>query len=107
MLGFPVPRAMARTMTDHNPRRRSSLEVNEAEDGLVVYDPATDMVHHLNPSAALIFDLCDGSRDPESIARVVGEVFGIQPPPLEETHAGLHELAGQRLITWGIHRDES
>lgn len=91
---------MARTMTDHNPRRRESLEVNEAEDGLVIYDPASDMVHHLNPSAALIFDLCDGSRDPESIAAVVGEIFDVEQPPLEETLAGLCELAGQRLITW-------
>ena len=89
-------------MTEHNPRRRQSLEVNEAEDGLVIYDPASDMVHHLNPSAALIFDLCNGSRDPESIARVVGEVFDIQPPPLEETLAGLRELADQRLITWYV-----
>jgi len=91
---------MARTMTDHNPRRQEPLEVNEAEDGLVIYDPASDMVHHLNPSAALIFDLCDGSRDPESIAAVVGEVFDFHQPPLQETLAGLRELAGQRLITW-------
>jgi Coenzyme PQQ synthesis protein D (PqqD) len=102
MLGF----ACLGTMTDHKPRKRESLEVNEAEDGLVVYDPASDMVHHLNPSAALIFDLCDGSRDPESIARVVGEVFDIQPPPLQETLAGLRELAGQRLINWDVHEGE-
>ena len=97
---------MSRTMTEHNPRRRQSLEVNEAEDGLVIYDPASDMVHHLNPSAALIFDLCNGSRDLESIARVVGEVFDIQPPPLEETLAGLRELADQRLITWYVRQGE-
>jgi len=93
-------------MTEHNPRRRESLEVNEAEDGLVIYDPASDMVHHLNPSAALIFDLCDGSRDPESIACAVGEVFDIQPSPLDETLAGLRELADQRLITWDVQQGE-
>jgi Coenzyme PQQ synthesis protein D (PqqD) len=92
-------------MTEHNPHRREPLEINEAEDGLVIYDPASDMVHHLNPSAALIFDLCDGSRDPESIAGVVGEVFHIQPPPLEQTLAGLRNLAGQRLITWDVQQN--
>jgi len=82
------------------PRQASSLEVNEAEDGLVVYDPAHEMVHHLNESAALIFDLCDGSRDVAAIARVVGEAFRLDPPPRDETLAGLRELEDQELISW-------
>lgn len=93
-------------MSDDNPRRRASLEVNEAEDGLVVYDPGTDMVHHLNPSAAVIFDLCDGSRDPESIARVLGEAYHLDASPLDEAIAGLRDLAERRLIRWDDHGTE-
>jgi hypothetical protein len=103
---FRIPRATARTMIVQNPRQLESLEVNEAEDGLVVYDPAADMVHHLNPSAAVIFDLCDGTRDPESIARVLGEAFHLRPPPLEEAIAGLRELADRQLISWDPHDRE-
>src|SRR4051812_18637078 len=43
------------TMSDAHPKHAANLEVNEADDGLVVYDPAAGMVHHLNASAAVIF----------------------------------------------------
>jgi Coenzyme PQQ synthesis protein D (PqqD) len=87
-------------MTDHNPRRLQSLEVNEAEDGLVIYDPARDMVHHLNPSAAIIFDLCDGTRDPNEIAHVLAEAYELHAPPLEQAITGLRDLADRQLIRW-------
>ena len=90
-------------MTDLNPRQADSLEVNEAEDGLVVYDPLRDMVHHLNPSAALIFDLSDGTRDADEIARLLAEAWSLESPPTDEARAGLEELAERRLIHWHAH----
>jgi PqqD family protein of HPr-rel-A system len=75
--------------------------VNEADDGLVVYDPRRDLVHHLNPTAAVIFDLCDGTRDVAAIASTLAEVFGLDAPPLAETQAGVAELAEQGLIAHG------
>ncbi len=82
------------------PRKVEELEVNEAEDGLVIYDPAHDVVHHLNPTASLIFDLCDGTRDATTIADVLGETFGLDPPPGEEARAALNDLADRALILW-------
>jgi hypothetical protein len=90
-------------MSDPNPRRAEALEVNEADDGLVVYDPAHDMVHHLNPSAAMIFDLCDGSRDVEAIAQVLAEAYELSAPPRDDTVAGLSDLAERKLIQWNAH----
>jgi hypothetical protein len=43
------------------PKTRSELGVVEVGDELVVFDPAAELVHHLNPSAALVFGLCDGT----------------------------------------------
>lgn len=83
-----------------NPIRAESLEVNEAEDGLVVYDSTSGMVHHLNATASVIFDLCDGTHDAEAIAHVVGEAFALEAPPLDETLAGLDDLAGRGLVRW-------
>jgi PqqD family protein of HPr-rel-A system len=83
-----------------NPSRVGSLEVSEAEDGLVVYDSATGMVHHLNPTAAMIFDLCDATRDPEEIAHVLGEAYDLAEPPVDAAIAGLRDLAGRGLIRW-------
>jgi hypothetical protein len=81
-----------------NPRKVESLEVNEADDGLVVYDPERDHVHHLNPSAAVIFDLCDGSRSVEEIALVLADVYGLDTPPVTEARGGVDELAARGLI---------
>jgi hypothetical protein len=92
-----------RTTIDANPRKVESLEVNEAEDGLVVYDPARDVVHHLNPSASVIFDLCDGTRDAAAVAATLAEVFGLHPPPTGEAIAGLEDLAERGLIRWDAH----
>jgi hypothetical protein len=85
------------------PHKADLLEVNEADDGLVVYDPAHDMVHHLNPSAAMIFDLCDGTRDVEAIAGILGEAYGLDPSPTDQALAALQELADRNLIHWDVH----
>jgi hypothetical protein len=90
-------------MSDTNPVKLKTLEVNDAEDGLVVYDPSHDVVHHLNPSAAVIFDLCDGTRDPEEIAGVLAEVYGLQTPPVDEILVGLRDLVERQLISWNVH----
>ena len=37
--------------------RAADLEVHETEDGLIVFNPATDRVHHLNHSAGALFEL--------------------------------------------------
>jgi hypothetical protein len=92
-------------VTNVTPRKTTQLEVNEADDGLVVYDPTRDMVHHLNPSAAMIFELCDGTRDADAIAGLLGEAFGLDAPPHEQTLAGLQELAERNLIHEDAHLD--
>lgn len=87
-----------RMTTDAKPRQVDGLEVNEAEDGLVVYDPTADVVHHLNASAAVIFELCDGTRNAEAIARVLAEAYGLPAPPTEEALAGLADLLERALV---------
>jgi hypothetical protein len=83
------------------PRKAELLEVNEADDGLVVYD----MVHHLNPSASMIFDLCDGTRDLEEIALLLAVAYGLNAPPRDQALAGLQELVDRKLIRWQGHDD--
>jgi hypothetical protein len=87
-------------MTGAIPRQIEGLEVNEAEDGLVVFDPVRDMVHHLNSSASLIFELCDGKRNPDTIAAILGEAYGLPSSPIDEAVAGLQALAERGLIRW-------
>lgn len=90
-------------MRDMYPRKADRLEVNEAEDGLVVYDPTHDTVHHLNTTASLIFDLCDGTRNADGIARVLAEAYQLDATPCDDALAGLDELADRKLIHWEAH----
>jgi Coenzyme PQQ synthesis protein D (PqqD) len=88
------------TMLDaaRQPVTVGGLDVNEAEDGLVVYDTATDTVHHLNKTAGVIFGLCDGTRDTAGIAAEVSVLFALPEPPLDETVACLSDLVARGLV---------
>jgi hypothetical protein len=87
-------------MMDHTrrPCTAEGLDVNEAEDGLVVYVPATDTVHHLNKTAGIIFGLCDGTRDSAAIAAELAVLFGLDEPPLDETATCLSGLEAIDLV---------
>ena len=78
----------------------SGLDLNEAEDGLIVFDEGTDTVHHLNGTAAVILGLCDGSRDCGAIATELGNAFGLDAAPIDETLRCLADLSGRGLIDW-------
>jgi hypothetical protein len=85
-------------MSDERPELAEGLEVNESGDGVVIFDAATDRVHHLNNTAALVLELCDGRRSAEQIAALVGAAFGLESPPLTETHQCLERLADEGLV---------
>ena len=55
-----------------NPVINPVILLSPVENGYVAYDPASDRLHHLNPVAALIAELCDGSRGVEDIRALAG-----------------------------------
>lgn len=81
-----------------HPAMIEGLDVNETDDGLIVYNEATDRVHHLNPTASVVLVLCDGTRSVEDIARDAGETFGLDATPTAETRACLDQLSREGLI---------
>lgn len=50
-----------------NPQVNPAVGLFPVTDGYLAYDPATDLLHELNATGALIAELCDGSRDIEEI----------------------------------------
>lgn len=87
-------------MTDLPERltRAADLEVHDAEDGVVVFNPATDKVHHLNPTASALFELCDGSTSNDEVARLVGDLFGLDEPPIDAVLQGLRQLVDEGVL---------
>jgi len=85
-------------MTLERPTIADGLDVNETEDGLIVFVPSTDRVHYLNSTASVVLQLCDGSRSPAEIAEGVGELFRLNVPPMSETEDCLERLGREGLI---------
>ena len=50
--------ALAEGVLPERPVRAEGLEVHEVDDGLVVYQSQPECVHHLNNTAAIVFELC-------------------------------------------------
>jgi coenzyme PQQ synthesis protein D (PqqD) len=81
------------------PTRAGDLEINEAADGYVVYDPARDRVHYLNHTAALVLELCTGGNEPAEIVQLLQRAYDLREPPRQETHHCLTQLWQEGLIS--------
>ena len=58
-----------------NPTINPTILLSPVEDGYVAYDPVSDRLHKLNPVAALIAELCDGSRSIDGIRELAGPLM--------------------------------
>jgi hypothetical protein len=85
-------------MTTQRPIIEDGLDVNETEDGLIIYVPATDRVHHLNSTASVVLQLCNGTRTAAEIAAGVRDVFDLEVSPTDETDECLERLAREGLV---------
>jgi hypothetical protein len=83
------------------PRRVAGVELSEATDGFVVYQPAQDRVHYLNPTAALMLEICDGSLAASDLPPFLAEAFHLAAPPRDEVAACLMKLLAEGLLETG------
>jgi predicted TPR repeat methyltransferase len=58
-----------------NPIVNPTILLSPVEDGYVAYDPSSDRLHHLNPIAALLAELSDGSRSVDEIRQLTAPLM--------------------------------
>ena len=58
------------------PAARADLAKSKVGDEVVVYDFRNHQARCLNPTAAAVFELCDGTRSPRQIAAELGKRLG-------------------------------
>ena len=87
-------------MTDDRPRRVEGLEIEEAGDGFIVYQPDRDRIHYLNATAAVLFELATGELDPTQMAATLARLYSLAAPPHDDVRSGLEHLAREGLIEW-------
>jgi PqqD family protein of HPr-rel-A system len=71
------------------PKVRGDLTVVELDGEAVIYDERTSDLHHLNPTATIVFGLCDGTATMPEIATDIAEAFGV---PAAEVEAQVRSL---------------
>jgi hypothetical protein len=47
----------------------------QMQEEILLYDSKKDSTHLLNPTAAAIWEMCDGTRTPEEIAKEILQVL--------------------------------
>jgi hypothetical protein len=57
------------------PARRVDVEWVELDGEVVLYDPTTQVLHHLNPGAAVVWASCDGSTSVAQIMREIDDAY--------------------------------
>jgi len=80
------------------PRKSDGLEIDEVEDGFVVYQQDRARVHYLNPTAKLILELCDGTLTAAQIAGLLEEAYRLPQAPVEAVGDALAQLETEGLV---------
>jgi hypothetical protein len=80
------------------PARVEDLDVAEVADGFVVYHPARDRVHFFNHTAAIVLELCDGSKSDTEITKLVQRCYELSEPPETEVAECLAQLREEGLV---------
>lgn len=78
--------------------KAASLDKSEMTDGYLIYDRNKDRVHFLNPTAAIAFELCDGTRSIAEIAGYIQDAFNLAEAPLCAVETCLSSLHSEGLI---------
>lgn len=83
------------------PKAREDVVFRTLADEWVLYDPASNQVHVLNLSAALVWTACDGERTVEAIVQEVAESYPDHPPPdavLADVTEAIERFAQEDLL---------
>jgi PqqD family protein of HPr-rel-A system len=71
------------------PKTRQDLAVVELDGEAVIYDESTGDLHHLNPTATIIFNLFDGTATVKELASLIEEEFQVPASDVEKQIRGL------------------
>lgn len=87
-------------MTTTRPRVRDDLLVRELPDGCAALDLRSDVVVLLNPSAAYVMSMCDGTRtEPELVTALREAVPALDASAAaRDVRAALEQLANAGVL---------
>ena len=97
--GVIVPQTPAESALSERPVRGEDLEVHEIADGLVVYQAQSECIHHLNNTAAIVFELCDGENSVAEITEQLAAAFGLTEVPAGMVERCIVDLRSKGVVS--------
>ncbi|MFZ1883838.1 MAG: PqqD family protein [Rhodoplanes sp.] len=90
------------TMIDLIPTPAADVAAEVVEGEVLLYHPQETRAVYLNPTAAVIWGLCDGKRSAREIIRVIGESYPDAVTTLtEDVLVTLRELQANGVLVIG------
>lgn len=84
------------------PKTRQDLAVVELDGEAVIYDESTGDLHHLNPTATIIFNLFDGTSTVQELSSLIEQEFQVPAPDVEkQIRALIKDFRKAGLLTGG------
>jgi hypothetical protein len=82
-----------------HPSQTPGLEIEMVHDGCVVRQPELGKIHHLNPSAAVVLEACNGTNSEAELPTLVQLAYKLTEPPVASVMACLERFKNEGLIT--------
>jgi hypothetical protein len=89
------------TVIDHVPVRAADIEMEVVDGEVLLYHPQHARAVYLNPTAAVIWGLCDGCRSVREIIQVVGESYPDADSLADDVLATLNQLQESGVLVVG------
>jgi len=86
------------TEDDQTYQHTAGHETKEIDDGYVVYHVDRERVHFLNPTAVIVYELCDGSHSVGSICDFIKSAYDLAEAPVEEVRKCIASMIEEKLI---------
>jgi PqqD family protein of HPr-rel-A system len=86
------------------PKVRDDLTVVVLDGEAVIYDDETGDLHHLNTTATIVFQLCDGSGTVPELASDIAEVFAFDGAEMQRQVEALVEGFEDAGLLAGVER---
>jgi hypothetical protein len=80
------------------PKIADGIDINEVEDGYVIYQSEKDKVHYLNKTAVLVLEACTGKNTTADITAIVKDAYGLGEAPEQEVADCLNTLMQEGLV---------
>ena len=97
--GEPAP--ALHVSPEYRPQRADDVFSMDMGDGLILYNRDSQLVHHLNPTAAVVWGVADGEATVATLAAEIAEQYELDP---EETLGQLTSMLGE-LDAMGLVHD--